>query len=239
MKANDIRKKIIDIGREYGECHIGGSFSCVEILIALYDNILSKDDIFILGKGHAYHALYIILKEKGYNPKLSGHPDIQPEEGIVCTSGSLGNGLPIALGFAFAKKIKNESGRVYILIGDGECQEGTTWESLLLASQYYLSNLTIIVDSNKLQALGNINDICSIYPLKDKFIAFNADTTVIDGHNIENLADNLKKCNGYSPIVIIANTIKGKGVSFMENNIIWHTRMLNEDEYKQAMKELK
>ena len=152
-KAKELRKKTLDLAVEKGEGHLGGSFSEIEILISLYKEVLKDEDKFILSKGHCCYPLYLLLKEKGLNPKTSPHPDIDIENGINCTTGSLGHGLPIGVGMAFARKIQKKSGRIYVLMGDGECQEGTTWESSLIASQHKLTNLTVIIDHNKLQAL--------------------------------------------------------------------------------------
>lgn len=239
MNSKDIRKKTLDLIVEYGEGHPGGAFSCIEILIALYDHILRKNDIFILSKGHACQALFVVLREKGYNPTISGHPDIEIEQGIPCTTGSLGHGLPIGVGIAIAKKLKKEPGHVYILISDGECQEGTTWESLMIASHHKLDNLTVIIDRNRIQALGKTENILDIEDLAEKFNAFRCYTQRInDGHKIECLLSGFKNKTNGQPRAIIVNTIKGKGVSYMENDPKWHARLPTEEELKIAHEEL-
>lgn len=243
MNSNEIKIKILNMIIEDNDGHIGGSFSCVDILISLYDNILRDEDKFILSKGHAYPALYFILKEKGFNPKRSSHPDIDIENGVVCTGGSLGHGLPIGVGMAWAKKIKKEQGKIYVLISDGELEEGTTWESLIYASKYHLDNLYIIIDYNKYQALDSLEDVCGINcveNIKNKLTSFGISVIDIEGHDINLLTETIK--NGLfqknMPIAIIANTIKSKGVPFMEKDPKWHARVPTVEEYQLAMKEL-
>lgn len=239
QRACWLRRKILDLAIEKKECHFGGSFSEVEILIALYDKILKSEDKFILSKGHACFPLYILLKEKGYNPKLSGHPDIDSKNGINCTTGSLGHGLPIAVGMAIARKIKKQSGDIYILLGDGECQEGTIWESSLIASKYKLDNLIVVVDKNGLQALDKTDKIIPLRDLAEKFRAFGYDVSEINGHSFPELLEALPKRSIGKPRMIIANTMKGKGVSYMENCPRWHAAFPTQDELKQALEELK
>lgn len=241
QKAKKHRKHIINLAMKTGLSHIGGSFSAVEILISLYDEIMKKGDKFILSKGHSCLGFYLLLQEKGFSPKILGHPDIDKENGIHCTTGSLGHGLPLGVGMAFARKFLNQKGHIYVLLGDGECQEGTTWESLLLAKRFKLNNLTVIVDHNKLQALGAINNFSEDNDLKKKFDAFGFKTTEIDGHNFEELFIILDEQNiePNLPRAIIAHTIKGKGISFMENDPKWHTRLPNEQEINKANEELK
>ena len=238
QRGKEIRKKVIDLGLEKGDSHLGGSFSEIEILIALFDVVMKKEDKFILSKGHACHPLYILLRGKGYNPKISGHPDLCEKEGLCCTTGSLGHGLPIGAGMAFARKKLNKPGKIYVLIGDGECQEGTTWESALIASHYKLNNLVVIVDNNKLQALDNIDKIVSLGNLKEKFESFGCYVEEINGHDFQEIIPALEKQTD-EPHVIITNTIKGKGVSYMENDPKWHTRLPTEKELNQAYEELK
>ena len=199
---------------------------------------MKDKDEFILSKGHACYPLYILLRGKGYNPKISGHPDIDKKNGISCTTGSLGHGLPIGVGMALARKLLNKDGRVYVLIGDGEIQEGTTWESSLIASHHKLDNLTVIIDHNKLQALGSIADIVSLGSLKNKFKEFGYNILEIDGHSFPEIIQALKEKSLEKPQMIIAHTVKGKGVSFMENNAKWHARKAVLDEVKEAYKEL-
>ena len=157
-KAKKLREDTFSLFIEKGEAHLGGSFSIIETLIALYYKILEDGDKFILSKAHAAFPLCILLKEKGLNPKLTTHLELDKKNGIHCTTGSLGHGLPIATGMAFAKKQQKNSGKIYVMISDGECQEGTTWESLLIAAKHKLDNLVVIVDYNKIQALSRLKD---------------------------------------------------------------------------------
>jgi len=242
MNSKDMRIKILNTIMEEGEGHLGGSLSCIDILIVLYDNILTKEDVFILSKGHAYTALYCVLKEKGFNPKKGAHPDIDTENGIYCTTGSLGHGLPVGIGVALSKKLKGEPGKVYVLISDGELEEGTTWESLLISSKYKLDNLVIVIDYNKFQAMECIEEITSIANIKDlykKLDSFINNVFCVDGHNIKDLIDIFNINNKTNkPLVIISNTIKCNGISFMIDNPEWHGKVPNKEEYEKALKEI-
>ena len=193
-RAKRLRRETFDLAIEHNAGHLASAFSIIEILIAL-DEVLKEHDKFILSKGHGCLSFYIALRHKGFNPIISEHPDIQVEQGIECTTGSLGHGLPIGLGMAFAKKFKKDDGRIYVLMSDGECQEGTTWESLLLASHHKLDNLVSIVDHNKLQALGRIEEILSLGNLMDKFTAFGCDVSEVDGHSPTEIIKALEKEN--------------------------------------------
>jgi transketolase len=237
MINKDFRKKILRLAMDTENEHIASSFSIVEILDVLYQKLLTENDKFILSKGHGSLALYVALKNKGIEPKLNCHPDIEECNGINCTTGSLGHGLPIAVGMALAKKLKNETGNIYVLISDGELQEGTTWESLLLASHYKLNNLIIIIDNNGLQSLGETKNILNLGRINQKIRAFNCSCVTVDGHN-QKLIEKVLKLKSPQPFVIIANTVKGMGVSFMENQISWHNRLPNEKEFNKAMEEL-
>ena len=241
LKAKKLRKDILEIALECKDGHIAPAFSVVEILVALYNEILKKDDKIILSKGHGCLSLYASLKDKGFNPKISGHPDVDVKQGIFCTTGSLGHGLPIGVGMAFARKFKKEKGHIFVIIGDGECQEGTIWESLNLAQRYKLDNLTIIVDYNKLQALTTIKEVMNETNLKAKFEAFGCSVIEINGHNFNELLDSLStmKIKKAIPRVIIADTIKGKGLSFMENKPEWHSRIPEGKLLERAYEELK
>jgi len=239
MMPNKIRRDILDMIMELGEGHPGGSFSCVEILISLYDKILTEDDIFIMSKGHACQALYAVLREKGYNPKLSGHPDIDIENGIACTTGSLGHGLPVGIGMAMAKKYKREEGNIYVLMSDGELQEGTTWESFMIAAHHKLDNLCVIIDLNGIQALDRIDNILKIPRLEKKLDNFGLFSIWVDGHNLSELEDSFELTIYKNiPRVIVAQTIKGKGISFMERDPKWHARLPTKEEYELALREL-
>ena len=211
-----------------GEAHLGGSFSMIEILLTLYEIIMKKDDKFILSKAHASFPLCLLLKEKGLKPRLTTHLEVDTKNGIHCTAGSLGHGLPIATGIAFAKKQQKIPGKVYVMIGDGECQEGTTWESLLIGSKYQLDNLVILVDYNKIQALSRLKDALPLEDLSTKFKSFNWDCIKVkNGHSFKSLIPSLKKKNKKGkPLAIIINTIKGKGIKEFEDDPIWHARKL-------------
>jgi transketolase len=237
-KAKNLRLKVLDLSLETKEAHLGGCFSEIEILIALYDEILKKEDKFILSKGHCSHPLYLLLRERGYTPKISIHPDIDIENGIYCTTGSLGHGLPIGVGMAMARKIQKKEGLIYVLMGDGECQEGTTWESVLIASKHRLNNLRVIIDYNKVQALDKLEDVLPLENLAAKFRAFNCDVSEIDGHSFTEIISAFNM-NYEKPGVIIANTIKGKGVSYMEGNPEWHGRKATPERLKEAYRELR
>lgn len=238
-RSKQIRRDTIALSKANGGYHYGGSFSWVEILIALYDFVLSENDKFILSKGHSCWPLYVVLKEKGLHPKLEGHPSRDEHNGIHCTTGSLGHGLPSAIGIAMAKKIKKTDGNVYVLVGDGECQEGTTWESLLIASRHMLSNLTVIVDNNGIQGSGPTNDILPIDKLADIASLLGWNVYRVDGHDIESLTETFLHGTTLSaPKIIIANTVKGKGVSYMENNPEWHAKWPDPEHERIAISEL-
>jgi transketolase len=235
-RSKQIRRESIKLMKGRG-AHYGGTFSSVEILISLYDHVLTSDDTFILSKGHACWAYYVFLREKGFNPILESHPHIDLNNGIPYTTGSEGHGFPAAVGMALARKILNKKGHYYVLVGDGECQEGTTWESLLLSSHHKLNNLTVIVDLNGIQNSGFVKDILPIDCIGAVSEACGWNVIEVDGHNIEQLQSALTtKTN--KPNMIIAKTIKGKGVSFMENIPDWHCKWPNKDQEATMLKEL-
>lgn len=242
--------------------HPGGSLSCTDILTVLYFNQMNIDekmpnsparDRFVLSKGHVAPALYSILAQKGYFDKeelkklrkidsmLQGHPDMNKIPGVDMSTGSLGQGLSAANGMAIASKLNHDGVRVYCLCGDGELQEGQIWEAAMTSCHYKLDNLCLIVDNNNLQIDGKVNDVMSIYPLDEKFKSFGFEVITIDGHNIEKIiqAFNKAKTIKGKPTVIIAKTIKGKGVSFMEGIANWHGKAPKEEEYLLALEELK
>jgi transketolase len=239
-KAKKLRQDTFLAFIEKGEAHLGGSFSMIETLISLYHKIIKKNDKFILSKSHASFPLCLLLKERGLKPKLTTHLEIDAKNGIYCTTGSLGHGLPIATGIAFARKIQNISGKIYVMLSDGECQEGTTWESLLIATKHRLDNLTILIDYNKIQALTKLKDALPLHNLYKKFQSFNLNCiNVKNGHSFTSLISALKKKNKkHKPTVIIINTIKGKGVKEFENNPIWHARKLDKKEIEIGKKRL-
>jgi transketolase len=236
-RSKKIRRDIIDLSQANFGYHYGGSFSCVEILIALFDHVLQPEDKFIMSKGHACWGYYVLLREQGYSPLLEGHPHLDESNGVNFTSGSMGHGLPAAVGMAMARKINKKTGRIFVLIGDGECQEGTTWESTLIGGKFALNNLTVIVDNNNIQGSGFVSEILDIKPMQAMAKAANWVTNFIDGHDIESLTQNLLKKSS-KPKLIIAKTTKGKGVSFMENVPAWHAKFLDSEHEKIAKEEL-
>lgn len=257
--SKDIRNDIVDMIYSAGSGHPGGSLSCVEILVALYhrlmnlnlDNEGSRIDKFILSKGHASSCYYAVLSSKGYIPHedlktfrkfdsyLEGHPCIKIN-GVDVSSGSLGQGLSIANGMAISKKVSGKEGNVYCLVGDGEIEEGQIWEACMSSSKYNLNNLILFVDNNGLQIDGTIKDVKNVDNLEEKFNSFGFYVQRINGHNFDEIltsVSNAKKSN--KPNVIIANTIKGKGISFMENKAEWHGKKLTDEEYNLSKVELK
>jgi len=235
-RSKQVRRDVIKLSKPNGGYHYGGSFSCVETLIHLFDSILEPEDRFILSKGHGCWAYYVLLREQGYSPTLEGHPHYEPENGVYCTTGSMGHGLPVGIGMALARRIKGDPGRVYVLMGDGECQEGTTWESLLIAGHLKLNNLVVIVDYNNIQGSGYVSDILPVIDtLASAASAAGWEVVDIDGHSDDLLTIEV---NPHVPVMIIAHTVKGKGVSFMENQPKWHSNWLDGDLEKQAMEEL-
>ena len=237
--------------------HIGGTLSMIEIMAALYLGVMNinKDmltdparDRFILSKGHGVLAQYAALKQIGVlsdeelmtfkhsGTRLFAHPSRNADIGIEFSSGSLGQGISLAVGVALALKRKELAARVYVLVGDGECDEGSVWEAVASAAHYKLDNLVIIVDKNRLQYDGNTEDVLSMESLSDKFRAFGADVTDVDGHDTAALLGALSH-KSERPYAVIARTVKGKGVSFMENNPLWHNGRLTDEQFRQAMEE--
>lgn len=259
--SKEIRKKILKMIYRTQSPHIGACLSCIEILVVLYFKILKinpkkkKDkerDIFILSKGHAALALYAVLTERGFMKKaalnrfgvdnglLEGHPTKNLEYGIEVSTGSLSHGLAIGAGMALARKRNNSKSRVFVLLSDGELQEGSVWETALFASHHKLDNLIAIVDYNKIQALDKLENIINLEPLRGKWQSFGWQAKEINGHDFFQLEGVLNKIpfSFQRPSVVIANTKKGKGVSFMENNPVWHSKVPDEKEFKNALKEL-
>ena len=258
--AKDIRKKIYQIAHCAGGGHMGASFSMADIISVLYfDNVLKYDasnpewedrDKFVLSKGHASYALYAVLAKAGYfseeelrhvgqvGSKFGGHPKLYDIPGVEASTGALGHGLSFAIGIAYANKVDDKKSHVYVICGDGECQEGSIWEGALSAPTLELDNLTVIIDHNKLQAMDDLENVVHMKPFADKWKAFGWNVVEIDGHNYAEIKEALlARCVG-RPTMVIANTVKGKGVSFMENVPIWHYRMPNEQELPILMKEL-
>jgi len=223
-----------------GEAHLGGSFSMIETLVVLYEVVLQKKDKFILSKAHASYPLCILLKDKGLKPKLATHLELDEKNGIYCTTGSLGHGFPIATGMAFARKQQKIPGKIFVMISDGECQEGTTWESLLIASKHKLDNLVVIIDYNKIQALSRLKDALPLKSLSKKFKAFNWNCDEVkNGHSFKLLIESFKKKNKKGkPLAIIINTIKGKGIKEFEDDPVWHARKLQGKDVEIGKKKL-
>ncbi|SHI98404.1 transketolase [Lutispora thermophila] len=260
-KANAIRKDIIEMLAEAKSGHPGGSLSAVEILTYLYFKEMKVDssnpqwqdrDRFILSKGHGAPVLYSTLAQKGYFPKeellklrktgamLQGHPDMKGTPGVDMSTGSLGQGLSAANGMALAGKLDDKNYRVYALLGDGELQEGQVWEAAMTSAHYKLDNLTIFIDNNGLQIDGTNEEVKNVNPIEDKWKVFGWHVITIDGHDllqIEKAVEEAKNTKG-KPTAIIAKTVKGKGVSFMENQVGWHGVAPNEEEKEKALKEL-
>lgn len=260
--ANEIRKGIITAVHSAKAGHPGGSLSATEVFTYLYFEEMNIDpknpkkadrDRFVLSKGHTAPGLYSALAHRGYFPVedlvtlrhigsyLQGHPDMKHIPGVDMSSGSLGQGISAAVGMALSAKLSGESYRVYTLLGDGEIQEGQVWEAAMLAGHRKLDNLTVIVDNNGLQIDGNIEDVCSPYPIDKKFEAFNFHViNVEDGNDFDQLKvafDEAKTVKGM-PTAIIMKTVKGKDVSFMENNAGWHGKAPNDEEFAIAMADL-
>ena len=262
--ANNVRVDILEEVYNAKSGHIGGAFSIADILTVLYFNEMNIDakipdspdrDRLVLSKGHASAAIYAVLAEKGYIDKeelktfrnidsnLQGHPDMNKVPGVDMTTGSLGQGLSAANGMALSSKLGSRGYRVYCILGDGELQEGQVWEAAMTAEKYQLDNLCVIVDANELQLTDSTMNVKGINynDIEQKFRAFGFQTVVIDGHNIESIirALTIAEMTKGKPTAIICKTIKGKGVSFMENQVDWHGKAPNDEEYEMAVKELK
>lgn len=259
--AKEIRKKILKMIFISQASHIGSALSCVEILVVLYFKVMKINpnnpsaenrDRFILSKGHAASALYATLAQRGFFPqkildtyclnggRLPGHVTKDCVPGVETSTGSLGHGLAVGAGMTLAGKFDNKKYRVFALMSDGECDEGSVWETTLFASHHKLDNLIAIIDYNKLQAFGKTRDVLNLEPLKEKWTSFGWQVKEIDGHNFTQIEKVLSKIpfKKNKPSLIIAHTIKGKGISFMENKLEWHYKSPSEKEYAFALKEL-
>ena len=254
--ANENRKRIINMIYKAKSGHSGGSLSIIDMLTAIYEIDVNFNENprsrVVLSKGHTVPAQYAILNSKGIikddemstlrkiNSRLQGHPSIKDIPEVDATTGLLGQGLSIAVGIAIAKRNKNDNHHVYAIVGDGEMQEGQIWEAMMQAAHYKLNNLILIIDYNKLSSYGDVNQSMNLEPLKQKVEAFNFHTIEIDGNNMEQVVNALYESYEVKdkPIAIICNTIKGKGVSFMENNPKWHNGEISDEEYKIAMQDL-
>ena len=260
--AKNIRKGIIEAVYNGQSGHPGGSLSIADIMTVLYfyemnidPNMPKKEDRdrLVLSKGHCSPALYSTLAHRGYfdveelkklrkiDSRLQGHPDMNKVPGVDMTTGSLGQGLSAANGMAIAGKLDKKNYRVYCIMGDGEIEEGQVWEAAMASNKYKLDNLCVIVDNNNLQIDGTIEKVMSSYPIDEKFKSFGFQVINIDGHNIQEIIDAFDVAKNVKdrPVCIIAKTIKGKGVSFMENKAEWHGNAPNEEQYKIAMEDLK
>lgn len=259
--ANDIRINVMKSIYNAGSGHPGGSLSCTDILTVLYFNQMNINpqdpkadgrDRFVLSKGHCAPALYSTLAKRGYfdeseletlrklDSNLQGHPDMNKIPGIDMSTGSLGQGLSVANGMALASKMDSKGYRVYCLLGDGEIEEGQVWEAAMSASKYKLDNLCVIVDNNNLQIDGKITDVKGLTKIEEKFESFGFNVITVNGNNIEQLIDAFDRAKMVKgmPTAIIAKTVKGKGVSFMENVAEWHGKAPNEEQFNLAIKEL-
>ena len=262
--AVQIRRDILEISAHSGNgaIHVGPALSSTDIVSALYGSVMrinpedpnwEERDRFILSKGHGYAVLYSALAEKGYfpreelmtargiNSRLQGHPVLGKTPGVDMTSGSLGNGLACGLGIAMGLKLKGHPhSKVFVMLGDGECQEGMVWEAAMAAPNKGIDNLVAIVDYNHYQSCGNVDEINSLYPLDEKWKAFGWQVVEINGHDMGQIVSALTMAREFSgrPVCIIAHTVKGKGVSFIEHNNKWHARVCTEEEYQKAMAEL-
>ncbi len=256
--SNRFRAKILETIHNAGKGHIGGAFSCIDIMTVLYyggfmnitkENFQNENrDRFLLSKGHAAIAQYVILQDLGLFEEselmrmnnggiLGEHPD-HNIPGIEYDSGSLGHGLSVAAGFAYAAQLDKKNYKSYVILGDGECYEGTIWEAALLASHLELNNLIAIVDRNGLCIHGNTEDINKLDPFADKWKAFGWNVLEIDGHDFNQIIGALSNLDSKKPTMVIANTVKGRGVSFMENNLHWHHGGIDSESYEVACKEL-
>ncbi len=259
-KAKLVRQDIIRMLYHAGSGHPGGSLSCADIMTALYFSEMNIDpekpdmagrDRFVLSKGHAAPAQYAAMAERGYFPveelntlrkmgsRLQGHPSMHKLPGIEISTGSLGQGISAAVGMAIAGKLDESSARVYTILGDGEIQEGMVWEAAMAAAHHDVSNLIAIVDCNGVQINGWVNDILRIEPLADKWKAFGWNVIEINGHDMAQVLEALHRARSMrGPAVILSRTVKGKGVSFMEDNPAWHGSAPNAEQLEQALKEI-
>lgn len=256
-----IRRDAIEMTHLSNGSHIASVLSIADIIAVLYAKIMKYDiqnpklenrDRIILSKGHAGAAIYAALAEEGFfnveelkthyanGSRLSGHVSHKNVPGVEFSTGSLGHGLSVGAGMAFAAKLDNKTHRVFVILGDGECDEGSIWECALFANQYKLENLVAIVDSNKMQSMDYCENTIALKPFAEKWESFGWNVKEVDGHNHKELEEALLHTDNdmHKPTVIIANTIKGKGISFMENNIVWHYRAPQGEDYEKAVKEL-
>lgn len=263
MKVSDLHKikkdtikKLLAMYQKAKAGHIGSSLSCLDILIYLYFYKMKKNDKFILSKGHAAAALYAVLNKKGLitdkeldtyyldGTLLSAHPPCGKDKikGIIFGTGSLGHGLSLAVGLALAGKLKKKNHKIYCVLSDGDCNEGSTWEAAMFAAQHKLDNLVVIIDQNNLQGFGRSEEVISMEPMADKWQSFNFETEVIkNGNDFETINKGFNKMNQSKlkkPKCLIAKTTKGSGISFMEDRLEWHYLPMTDEQYNQALKEI-
>ena len=261
-RANLVRQGVIEAVHHAKSGHPGGSLSVSDVLTYLYYVQMNVDpanpkwedrDRLVLSKGHCCPALYSVLAQKGYfDPEqlkklrhvgamLQGHPDMKTIPGVDMSSGSLGQGISAACGMAMAAKLSGKKWRTYAILGDGELQEGQVWEAAMFAGFRKLDNLIAIVDNNNLQIDGKVSDVCSVYPIEDKFVAFGWHAITVDAHDFNSLEAGFQEAMTITgkPVVLVQRSVKGKGVSFMENQAGWHGKATNAEEYEKAMAELK
>lgn len=248
--ARTARLRLLQMHYEAGVGHIGGNLSSLDVMLHLHHRVMDPKDVFVLAKGHAAGALYITLWTRGQlgehelksfhcdDTLLAGHPVPGALEGVAVATGSLGHGLPMAAGIALAKRVKGEKGRVFCLTSDGEWQSGSNWESLIFVLHQRLENLVILVDANGLQGFGKTQEIASMEPLGKRFEGFGIAVRECDGHNPDELMRFVSP-NEAGPVVVVLRTVKGKGVSFMEDRLEWHYLPLDSEQYKRAMREIK
>jgi len=257
----DVRRDIVRMIHAGGSGHPGGSLSCVELLVALYGSVMRirpedpdwpERDRLIVSKGHASSALYAVLARSGYFPegdlltfnspgsRFQKHIDMHRVPGVEVSSGSLGQGLSVGVGMALADRMDSRARRVFVLMSDGECQAGQTWEAAMAAAHFKLGGLIGFIDHNRLQTDGAVDDIMSIHPLEDKWRAFGWGVRRVDGHDVGQIINAARAAcqTGSQPQVVVADTVKGKGISFVENSVAWHSRPFNDQEYQAAMEEL-
>ena len=260
LKSIEYRKTILEIIYNSGAGHTAGSLSCIDILNVLYNNVLEivpgnfnsiNRNHYIQSKGHSVEALYTVLCDKGFYTRdelntlnkfdshFIGHPT-RKVKGIEHNTGALGHGLSVAVGMAIGLKLDKKPYKVFTLLGDGELSEGSIWEGLMSANKYKLDNLIIIIDRNRLQITGDTEKVNPLEPLKEKFISFGLSVKEVDGNSIEELINVFKEVpfENKKPNLIVANTTKGKGVSFIENEVVWHHKVPNDDQYSKAIEEL-
>jgi len=246
---HEAKLRLLKMHSESGVGHIGGNLSSLDLLMYLHHKVLNSDDVFVLSKGHSAGALYATLWSLGRltdedlqkfhkdGTKLAGHPPPNWIPEIRFATGSLGHGLSLSAGVALGKKLKNEAGRVFCLLSDGELDEGSNWEALIFSAHHRLEKLTIIVDNNGFQGFGPIREVADLGSLSEKFNTFGFHTEEVDGHNLEDIARAFS-IETPGPRAVIAHTIKGHGVSFMENRMEWHYLPMTEAQYRQAIEEI-